>query len=85
LQAGVGVILGILLIIIIFGSQQVISIYSNWWLAAWSHDESHRHQNSTNCMSIRDNKTDIIYRMNDIEWNTHRNRRFYIFSSQLNE
>ncbi|CAF1384435.1 unnamed protein product [Rotaria sordida] len=80
LQAGVGVISGILLIIIIFGSQQVISIYSNWWLAAWSNDESHRHQNSTNCMSIRDNKTDIIYRMNDIEWNTHRNRRFYIFS-----
>ncbi|CAF3218273.1 unnamed protein product [Rotaria sp. Silwood2] len=52
LQAGVGVILGLLLIIITFGSQQVISIYSNWWLAAWSNDESRRSQNSTNCMSI---------------------------------
>ncbi|CAF5192693.1 unnamed protein product, partial [Rotaria sp. Silwood1] len=29
LQAGIGVISGCLLIIIIFGSQQIISIYSN--------------------------------------------------------
>ncbi|CAF1199030.1 unnamed protein product, partial [Rotaria sordida] len=80
LRAGIGVSLGFLLIIIIFSTQQAITIYSNWWLAAWSNDESHHHnQNSTNCMVIQDKKNDRIYQMNDIEWNTYRNRRFYIF------
>ncbi|CAF4718803.1 unnamed protein product [Rotaria sp. Silwood1] len=79
LRAGVGVILGFLLIIIIFATQQAIAIYSNWWLAAWSNDESHHYQNSINCIGTQDKKNDRIYRMNDIEWNTYRNRRFYIF------
>ncbi|CAF3680029.1 unnamed protein product [Rotaria sordida] len=80
LRAGIGVILGFLLIIIIFLTLQAITIYSNWWLAAWSNDESHHHnQNSTNCMVIQDKKNDRIYQMNDIEWNKYRNRRFYIF------
>ncbi|CAF5005137.1 unnamed protein product [Rotaria sp. Silwood1] len=79
LRAGIGVILGFLLIIIIFGIQQTIAIYSNWWLAAWSNDENHHYQNSTNCMIIQNKKNDRIYQMNAIEWNTYRNHRFYIF------
>lgn len=85
LHSGIGVILGCLVIMIIFGSQQIISIYSNWWLLAWSDDENRRHHNSTNCMSIENNKTDKIYLMNDTEWNRHRNQRFYGFSGHLNE
>ncbi|CAF3943944.1 unnamed protein product [Rotaria sp. Silwood1] len=80
LRAGVGVIFGFLLIIIIFSIQQTISIYSNWWLAAWSDDENRRrHQNLTYCVVTRDKKIDTLYQMNDIEWYTHRDRRFYIF------
>ncbi|CAF4341256.1 unnamed protein product, partial [Rotaria sordida] len=72
LRAGICVILGFLLITIIFLTQQAITIYSNWWLAAWSNDESHHHnQNSTNCMVIQDKKNDGIYQMNDIEWNKY--------------
>jgi len=83
LRAGVGVILGFVLIVIIFSTQQAIGIYSNWWLAAWSNDESRRHRNLTNCMNMQDKKTDEIHRMNDVEWNTHRDRRFYTFSCQF--
>ena len=83
LRAGIGVILGSLLILIVFSTQQTIGIYSNWWLVAWSNDESRRHQNLTNCMNIHENKTDEIHRMNDVEWNKHRNRRFYIFCGQF--
>ncbi|CAF4771591.1 unnamed protein product, partial [Rotaria sp. Silwood2] len=84
IRSGIGVILGFLLIIILFATQQSIAIYSNWWLVAWTNDESHRyHQNSTNCVPIQDKKIDRIYRMNSIEWNTYRDRRFYIFCGQF--
>jgi hypothetical protein len=83
LRAGIGVILGLILIVIIFSTQQAIGIFSNWWLASWSNDESRRHRNLTNCMGIRDKKTDEIHRMSDVEWNTYRNRRFYIFCGEF--
>ncbi|CAF4089952.1 unnamed protein product, partial [Rotaria magnacalcarata] len=80
LRAGVGAILGVILILIIFSTQQTVAIYSNWWLVAWSNEENRRHQNVTHCMSAQDNKTDKIRGFNDTEWNTHRNQRFYVFS-----
>ncbi|CAF1664496.1 unnamed protein product [Rotaria magnacalcarata] len=80
LRAGVGAILGVILILIIFSTQQTVAIYSNWWLVAWSNEENRRHQNVTHCMSTQDNKTDKIRGFNDTEWNTHRNQRFYVFS-----
>ncbi|CAM2730391.1 unnamed protein product, partial [Rotaria socialis] len=49
----------------------------------WGDDENRRYQNVTNCMLIRDKKSDTMYRMNDIEWVTHRNRRFYTFCDEL--
>ena len=79
LRAGVGIILGFALIVLIFSMQQGIAMYSNWWLAAWSNEESRRHQNSTNCAHIRDKKTDGIDTMSESEWNRHRNHRFYTF------
>jgi len=78
LRAGVGVIMGFVLILVIFSASQAIMIYSNWWLATWSDDESRRYRNSTNCMNIRDEKTDKIQRMNGVEWKNHRDQRFYI-------
>jgi hypothetical protein len=84
LRTGVGIILGPLSILIIFSTNQAIGIYSNWWLATWSNDESLRHQNLTNCTNILDKKSDEISRMSDIEWNRHRDRRFYIFCGLMN-
>ncbi|CAF4354696.1 unnamed protein product [Rotaria socialis] len=81
LRAGVGAILGVLLILIIFSTQQTVAIYSNWWLVAWSNEENRRHQNLTRCISTQDNKTDKIRGLNDTEWNTHRNQRFYVFGA----
>jgi len=79
LRAGVGVILGLFLIIIIFSAQQATNLYSNWWLAEWSNDEGYRHRNYNNCAGVLDQKTNRIRSMSDIEWNEHRNRRFYTF------
>ncbi len=79
LRAGVGMILGVVLIVLIFSMQQGIAMYSNWWLAAWSNEESRRHQNSTNCAHMREKKTDGIDTMSESEWNRHRNHRFYTF------
>ncbi|CAF3840294.1 unnamed protein product, partial [Rotaria sp. Silwood1] len=79
LRAGIGGFLGFLLLLIIFSIQQAISLSSNWWLAEWSNDESHRHRLYNNCTYINDLKINKIRSMNDNEWNEHRNRRFYIF------
>lgn len=84
IRAGIGVIFGFILIAIIFSTQQTIAMYSNWWLARWSNDESRRHQNLTNCMNVQEKKRDEIHRMNDIEWNAHRDRRFYTYCGRLN-
>jgi hypothetical protein len=84
LRAGVGIILGPLLIIIIFSTHQAIGIYSNWWLAAWSNDQSRRYQNLTNCTNIRDKKSDEIYLMSDVEWNRHQDHRFHRFCGLTN-
>ena len=78
-RSGIGVVLGFILTVAIFSTHQVINIYSNWWLAAWSDDESRRYQNLTNCMDKKDNKTVKILKMNENEWNAHRTQRYYIF------
>jgi hypothetical protein len=83
LRAGVGAILGLFLIITTFPAQQAAAIYSNWWLAEWSSDEGHRHDIAKNCTNIINQKTSRIRLMNDIEWNEHRNQRFYTFCCRL--
>ncbi|CAF2953465.1 unnamed protein product [Rotaria sp. Silwood2] len=79
LQAGIGGVSGFLLLLTVFCVQQAMSLYSNWWLAEWSNDESHRHRLYNNCTNINDTKINRIRFMSDNEWNEHRNRRFYIF------
>jgi hypothetical protein len=79
LQAGVNVILGLFCILIVFSAQQATSLYSNWWLAEWSNDESDRYRVYKNCTNVLDQTTNRIRLMNDTEWNEHRDQRFYTF------
>ena len=79
LRAGFGVIPGFILIVVIFSAQQALATFANWWLAAWSNDENNRHRNSTDCLRIRHNKSEEIYNMSNVEWDRHRNRRFYTY------
>src|SRR5689334_22924858 len=41
LRAGIGIILGLLLIVFLFSSQQAAAILTNWWLAIWSDEEGY--------------------------------------------
>ena len=77
LRAGVGAFVGLLLMVVIFSSQQTISLLSNWWLARWSNDESHRHRNYSTCHRMDDGETNRVRAMTETEWNNHRNQRFY--------
>ena len=49
LRAGIGVILGFILILSALTAHQVVYMYSNRWLADWSDDESHRFNVVSNC------------------------------------
>ena len=84
LRAGVGIVLGPLLILIVFSAQQAAGISANWWLAKWSNDESRRYQNQTTCMNISNKKVDEVYLMSDAEWKRHQGQRFYIFAGLKN-
>jgi hypothetical protein len=84
LRAGIGLILGFLLIAIVFSTQQGIYLYNNWWLAQWSDDESHRFRVANNCTNVLNQKMERIRLMNETEWNVDRAHRFYWFSSKLN-
>ena len=79
LRAGIGIILGILLIIFMFLTHQAASILCSWWLAKWSNDESHRHGIFNNCKITNNRNNNTIHDMNDSEWNVHRNYRFHWF------
>lgn len=83
LQGGVGVVLGVSLIIVIFSMQQALGLYSSWWLAKWSNDEGHRHKHVASCTNLTDENIHHIRSMNDSEWNDYRNGRFYIYASKL--
>lgn len=77
LKAGVGIIIGLFIVLVLSSLREGISIFSNWWLAEWSDDETYRYRNSNNCTTIRNN---TVWSMSHAEWNDHRNRRFYIYS-----
>ena len=79
LRAGIGVIPGLLLILVIFTVHQAISILSTWWLAKWSDDEGHRHSNFLNCTNTIDQRTKVIRSLDETQWNEHRNHRFYVY------
>ena len=77
LKAGIGIILGLFIVLILSSVREAASIFSNWWLAEWSDDESYRYRASYSCTNIHNNNT--IWSMSQTEWDNHRNRRFYIY------
>ena len=82
LRAGVGLVLGVALILILFSAQQIVSISSDRWLADWSADNTRRYRNVTNCNNKLDQKVVRIQLMSDREWKIHRDQRFYIFAGE---
>ncbi len=83
LQAGIGVVLGGLLVLTLFTVHQALNMYSNRWLADWSDDESHRFRVNNNCTNRFTEKIERIHSMSQFEWNEHRAERFYWSSSKL--
>ena len=80
IQAGTGLIFGLILIGGIFIVREFIAIFSDRWLAKWSSDEGHRHRPFNNCTTTA---TDPVKLMNEIEWNDYRNDRFYIYTGRF--
>jgi hypothetical protein len=77
LRAGIGIIVGIFLVLIVSLAREATYIFSSWWLATWNDDESYRHQVLNNCTANLKNNT--IWNMTDTEWNNYRNRLYYIY------
>lgn len=66
LRAGVGLLLSSLLVIVIFSAHQGISIFSHWWLAEWSDEESNRHITVSECSAV-ELRNNTVVRMADNE------------------
>ena len=77
LRAGVGIVIGILLVLIISSAREATYVFSNWWLATWNDDENYRHHVLNNCTTNMKNNT--IGSMTDGEWNEYRTRLFYVY------
>src|ERR1700728_1690806 len=74
IKAGLGCVFGFFFILLIYVAHEGISLYSRWWLATWSDDESHRYRNFNNCTSNISKNVNNIRSMTDNQWNTYRNR-----------
>ncbi len=85
IKAGFGCAFGFVLILPIFTAHQGLIMYSSWWLAKWSDDESYRYQNFNSCTSRISENTNYLLSMTDQQWNTHRNERFYIYFGKLDD
>ena len=82
-QAGLGMISGIIVILIVFSLREISSVYYSWWLARWNDDENYRYRYEINCTTIEnEQKIQLIRSMNDTEWNEYRQRRFYNYSGR---
>lgn len=77
LRAGIGMVIGPVIIISIFGLREITSVFFNKWIAEWSEHGSHRYKDIRNCTEIQDQKTNMIHSMDDVEWKAHQNRKFY--------
>jgi len=84
IKAGLGCVFGFSFILLILTIHQGISLYSSWWLAKWSDDESHRYRNLINCTSEISKNMNNIRSMTDYEWNTYRNHKFYMYCGEFN-
>ena len=80
LRAGAGLLVGVVLVTLIFGLRETVSIFSSYWMAKWSDEESYRHRTSfSNCTEIVDSTFHRIASLSEPEWNQHRNDRFYVY------
>ena len=75
LRAGIGVLLGTLLMVSVYVVQQSMALFSNWWLAGWSNAESDRHRSFANCTQPVDEETNRLRLMSDTEWKVYRRQR----------
>lgn len=76
LRAGIGLLVGFILMTSIFSVREFIAIFSDRWLARWTNDETHRYRNSTYCTNT---SASAIMSMNETDWKYHRNHRYYIY------
>ena len=76
IKAGLGCTFGFVVVLLILVAHQGLAMYSSWWLATWSDDESYRYHNFSHCASTSINNVSL---MTDQQWHTHRNYRFYVY------
>ncbi|CAF1179879.1 unnamed protein product, partial [Adineta ricciae] len=79
LRAGIGLVIGLLVIMTMFSLQQAAALYSSWWLAGWSDAETQRHLVFNNCSTFIDEKAKTIRGMDNNQWTNYRNGRFYTY------
>ncbi|CAF1175851.1 unnamed protein product, partial [Adineta ricciae] len=79
LRAGIGLVIGLLVIMTMISLQQAAALYSSWWLARWSDAETQRHLVFSNCSTFIAEKTKTIRGMDNKQWNDYRNDRFYTY------
>ncbi|UJR21510.1 hypothetical protein I4U23_024596 [Adineta vaga] len=79
IKAGLGCILGFVFVLMLLAAREATLMYSSWWLATWSDDESRRYTNFNHCSSSIVNNVTRLYSMSNSEWNAYRNDKFYMF------
>ena len=84
-KAGLGCAGGFIFVILIYTAHQTVSMYSSWWLAKWTNDESHRYQNFTTCTSNLSANINHVRSMPDDQWSNYRNERFYVYCGEFVE
>ncbi|CAF0789068.1 unnamed protein product [Adineta steineri] len=79
IKAGLGCVFGSFFILFLLTAYQATFMYSSWWIATWSDDESHRYRNYNQCISTTIENRSHLYLMSDNEWNIYRNQKFYSY------
>ncbi|CAF0930502.1 unnamed protein product [Adineta steineri] len=79
IKAGLGCIFGFFFILLLLTAYQTTFIYSSWWIATWSDDESHRYRNFNQCISTTIENRSHLYSMSNNEWYIYRNQKFYSY------
>ncbi|CAF4026024.1 unnamed protein product [Adineta steineri] len=79
IKAGLGCIFGSFFILLLLTAYQATFMYSSWWIATWSDDESHRYRNFNQCISTTIENRSHLYSMSNNEWNIYRNQKFYSY------
>ncbi len=79
-RTGLGFFCNFVLILVICTGREMISIFSDRWLAMLSDDESHRYQLFGNCTNVTKNS---IHLKTNTEWNNHRAQYFYIYCGTI--